>query len=113
MKKIMTVCGEISPDQLGIVLPHEHIVCDIARLSGSLDNLLTDIEPCKREVEYFKRAGGGTIVDITPPDIGRNAAPLKEISQATGVHIVTCTGYYLEQTMREFVGTKSVDDLAA
>lgn len=100
MKKVMTVCGEIPLVQLGVTLPHEHIVCDIARLSGTPDNLLDDLEVCKQEVAYFKRARGGMIVDVTTPDIGRNAAALREISEATGIHILTCTGYYLEQTMR-------------
>ncbi|MFA5204822.1 MAG: hypothetical protein WC708_10525 [Lentisphaeria bacterium] len=113
MKKIMTVCGEIPPAQLGVTLPHEHIVCDLARLSGTPDNRLDDLAACKQEVAYFKRAGGGTIVDVTTPDIGRNAAALREISKATGIHLLACTGYYLEQTMREWVADKRIDQLAA
>ncbi len=113
MKHIMTVCGEVLPEQLGIVLPHEHVVCDIARHSGNVNNLLTDVKACTREVECFKRAGGGTIVDVTTPDIGRDPPALREVSLATGVNIVTCTGYYTEKTAQEFVGEQTVDELAA
>jgi hypothetical protein len=88
MKKVMTVCGEIPLAQLGLTMPHEHIVCDLARLSGTPDNLLDDLDACKQEVAYFKRARGGTIMDVTTPDIGRNVAALREISEATGIHIL-------------------------
>lgn len=113
MKHIMTVCGEVTPEQLGIVLPHEHVICDIARHSGNANNLLTDVTACTREMEYFKRAGGGTIVDVTTPDIGRDPQSLRDVSLAAGVNIVTCTGYYTEKTAQELIGEQTVDDLAA
>ena len=98
MKTVMTVLGEIAPDELGIVMPHEHIVCDIARHSGKATNRLNDIELCKRELGYFKRAGGRTMVDVTTSDIGRDAGALKQIARATGVNVVMGTGYYTEKT---------------
>lgn len=108
----MTVRGPIPANQLGIVLPHEHVFCDLARHSGNPDNLLASIPLCEQEVTRFRRAGGATIVDATTRDIGRNAAALKTISEATGVNIVAATGYYVAKTARDFIGDKTVADLA-
>ncbi len=55
---------------------------------------LTSIEDCIYEVERFKRAGGGCIVDATPVGLSRDPAGLREVSRATGVHIVMGGGYY-------------------
>lgn len=39
----MTARGPVPPESLGIVTPHEHVLCDLSRELG-LDGLLTDIE---------------------------------------------------------------------
>ena len=113
MKTVMTVLGEIAPDELEIVMPHEHIVCDIARHSGKATNRLNDIELCKRELGYFKRAGGRTMVDVTTSDIGRDAGALKQIARATGVNVVMGTGYYTEKTAGPALAGRSIEELAA
>ena len=58
------------------------------------DYRLNSIEDCIYEVELFKRAGGGCIVDATPVGLSRDPAGLREVSRATGVHIVMGGGYY-------------------
>jgi phosphotriesterase-related protein len=55
---------------------------------------LNSIEDCIYEVERFKRAGGGCIVDATSVGLSRDPAGLREVSRATGVHIVMGGGYY-------------------
>ena len=40
----------------------------------------------------FKRAGGGTVVDITGMFHGRDLTLLETLARATGVHIVASTG---------------------
>jgi predicted metal-dependent phosphotriesterase family hydrolase len=36
---VPTVCGEVPASELGLVLPHEHVIYDIFQHSGRLDNL--------------------------------------------------------------------------
>ncbi|XP_077991728.1 N-acetyltaurine hydrolase-like [Glandiceps talaboti] len=43
----------------------------------------------------FKRNGGGSIVECTTIGIGRNMQHLKQFSQASGVNIISGTGFYL------------------
>jgi phosphotriesterase-related protein len=54
-----------------------------------------------RELEYFKKAGGGTIVDVSPPGLGRNPEALLRISESVGINIVSTTGLYIEATHPE------------
>ena len=55
---------------------------------------LNSIEDCIYEVARFKQAGGGCIVDATSIGLSRDPAGLREVSRATGVHIVMGGGYY-------------------
>ncbi|MCC6316926.1 MAG: aryldialkylphosphatase [Gemmatimonadaceae bacterium] len=46
------------------------------------------------EIMEFKRAGGGTIVDVTNFGLTRNPEWLKRISNASGLHVVMGAGWY-------------------
>lgn len=96
MKKIITVMGEIPADKLGITMPHEHVICDISLHSGNENNRLNDIDAAVGEVAAYREAGGGSLVDVTTVDIGRNPQALRQVSEATGVNIITTTGLYSE-----------------
>jgi phosphotriesterase-related protein len=65
-----------------------------------------------REIADFKSAGGGTIVEVTPIGQGRDPAGLRRISEATGVHLVANTGFYIEAGHPAYVAEKSADELA-
>ncbi|MGC5360579.1 phosphotriesterase family protein [Streptomyces sp. DT24] len=58
------------------------------------DRLLDDIGRAEDEAAAFRRAGGGTLVDLTSVGLGRRPAALRGISEATGVHIVMGAGWY-------------------
>jgi phosphotriesterase-related protein len=90
----MTVLGPVDPAQLGRCLPHEHLVCDFSPLTGDLDHVLNEVELAVSELALFRAAGGGTVVEVTPPDLGRDPAKLAEISRRSGVHVVMGTGWY-------------------
>lgn len=60
------------------------------------DNLgLPEEKKVIAEALHFKRAGGGTIVDVTNRGINRDPKTLVRISKATGLNIVMGSGYYL------------------
>jgi phosphotriesterase-related protein len=48
------------------------------------------------ELEPFVRAGGRSLVELTPPSLGRDPVRVREISERAGVHVVLGTGQYLE-----------------
>jgi len=93
---IMTVTGAIDPSALGVTLPHEHVMStfgaesaryptyDIGKLKGSVLPYLARI----------KGYGCQTVVDCTATHFGRHPELLQQISQESGLYILTNTGYY-------------------
>jgi phosphotriesterase-related protein len=100
MKKINTVLGEISPEDLGSTLVHEHIVasqpgweCD--PLSRPYDRGKM-VQRCLRALSPVKTYGLGAIIDATPIDLYRDVEILKEVSEQSQIHIICSTGRYTE-----------------
>ena len=138
----MTVLGPIDGAQLGVTLMHEHLLIDVsykwqppvevtlralAEQPISLANLghlrrnigavkanfrLDDVDVAAAEALAFKREGGATIVDVSPPGIGRDPRGLRAIAAQSGVQVVTCTGFYLARSHPAHVAPASVEALA-
>lgn len=96
-KKVLSVRGPIDANSFGAALPHEHIICDFigADATGNhrwnRDKVFHRMLPY---VEVLKREGVSTFFDCTPDFIGRDPVILKRLSIATGLNIVTNTGFY-------------------
>jgi phosphotriesterase-related protein len=56
---------------------------------------LLDEDVAVKEAMLFKKEGGGTIVDVTSASLSRDLPALKRISRATGLNIITGSGYYV------------------
>ncbi|WP_231383916.1 MULTISPECIES: phosphotriesterase family protein [unclassified Rhodococcus (in: high G+C Gram-positive bacteria)] len=140
---VSTVTGPIDSSELGLVLPHEHLHNDasvaysesedpvVARvLAGpvraadawllhdnpyhSLDNCgVDDAAAVLDELRVFAEHGGTTVIDLTPPGIGRRPDILAEFSHTSGVRVVMGSGWYLEATHPPEVEKLGVDMLAA
>ena len=123
--KVQTVLGLIPPEVLGITLPHEHLFADmrdffiepndneieLAYQPISLENLswvryhrmsnLDNLQAFSKdlateEASLFKKAGGSTIVDVTPINMRNTPEQLVRLSQKTGLNIIMGTAYYRE-----------------
>jgi phosphotriesterase-related protein len=94
MSSVATVAGPVPAESLGVVLPHEHVIHRISNFSGKDDNTCVDIDLMVRELAHYKAAGGGTICDVTPIGVGRDALALREVSAKSGVSIVSGVGVY-------------------
>ena len=62
------------------------------------NTVFLDVGLAIEEAGYLRRAGGDTIVDVTPVGIGRDPSALLEISHATGLNIVMGCGYYVQKS---------------
>lgn len=137
----MTVCGEKKIEDLGVVLPHEHIFIDISnqftepvtpfekklayqkvRISnlGYLrrdpyvvkDNLiLSEYDIARDELMTFKECGGQSIIEVTPIGIGRNPNQLQQLMEETGVNIIAGCGFYTHDTHAVDIEKQSVEDI--
>ncbi|MRR08227.1 MAG: phosphotriesterase-related protein, partial [Deltaproteobacteria bacterium] len=101
MSKINTVLGPISPEQLGTTLVHEHCTigfsgweCD--PLPGGLSRAEI-IDDCVQALVPARDLGLRSIIEATPPDLGRDVEIMKIVSERTGVHIICSTGRYTEE----------------
>lgn len=99
MPQIRTVLGDIDASELGFTMAHEHILTH-PQGSGSkaeIGHHLDSVEKAIEMLEAFKAVGGGCIVETTPESWGRNTPGMVEASQATGVHVIACTGYICQE----------------
>jgi len=143
MTRVMTVLGPIAPQELGITLPHEHLLLDMnwpglwPDVSGQpelvwqpfditnlgairrnymavRDNaILDDVAEMAEEVVAFKRLGGGAIAEMSTLGLKGNPAGLKEVSRLSGVHVVAGTGLYLEETLSPAEAALSIAEMQA
>jgi phosphotriesterase-related protein len=94
---VATVTGDVPVRDLGMVLMHEHVLVDfigadkVSRSRYNADEVIEVALPHLREV---KELGCRTLVDATPAFLGRNVALLQRLSEASGLLIVSNTGYY-------------------
>jgi len=103
---IVTVTGEIAVDNLGQTLAHEHLWCDISVQSRRQDNVLHDASLMVDELKYFRKVGGSAIVEVTPEDLGRNGRKLKEISEVSGVQIVSGIAFTMKASIPHGYGKR-------
>lgn len=112
---VRTVLGDIPAADMGFTMPHEHIFTKPQGAGSKVedDHTLDSEEKAVAMLEEFRTAGGMTIVEATPRTWGRNAAGMAKVSEATGVHVIACTGYICqEHGMEPEVAEWSIDHLA-
>ena len=116
MAHTQTVSGPVDPADLGWTLPHEHTQITLWQIPERWDywQLSRDEPLIVEELAAFRAAGGGAIVDLTLPGVGRDAAWLARIAAASGLHVIMGTGWYREAyyPAEARIDRRSVDDLA-
>ncbi len=94
---VMTVQGAIPSEQMGTSLIHEHVLVDFIgadRVNSNrydVDEAFRVILPYLRQIRELECQ---TLVECTPAYIGRDPILLQRLSEASGLHILTNTGYY-------------------
>ena len=109
---VMTVKGPVPSRELGLTLPHEHLLIDLTRqvIQGGRIN---DLSLLQGELNAFAAIGGKTLVDCTTREIGRDPIALQTLSSSTGVNIVMGCGLYREPYIsREWIDAHGADELA-
>ncbi len=111
-EQVVTVRGPVAPDELGITLSHDHVLCDGWGIRELYDAILDDEELAVAEVQRYADRGGGTICDPTNIGLARDPLALRRISERTGVHIVMGAGWYRERVYPDYVLEELPDRLA-
>ena len=95
--RVMTVLGPISPGQLGSTLPHEHVLVDFIGADSVSRDRYDANEAFAVALPHLRKAkalGCQAFVECTPAYLGRDPQLLARLAKATGLHILTNTGYY-------------------
>jgi len=107
--KVITARGPVDPHELGNVLMHEHLHCDM--YDWNKKELLKEGQPMtekrrdymmKEAVPYLGKCteqGCFGFLDATPSPWRAWPEFYKEASDASGMHIILCTGFYREVEM--------------
>ncbi|MEZ4771612.1 MAG: phosphotriesterase [Bacteroidia bacterium] len=116
---IMTVNGPLSVEEMGKSLIHEHVFLDWTG-ADSINPAAWDSDAAFAAIlPYLTQAsekGVLTMLECTPAYLGRNPALLKKLSDSSGIHILTNTGYYGARKNKYIPApafSLSVDNLAA
>ena len=113
---VQTVTGSVPAAELGFVLPHEHTGIQLWQIPDRWDywELTPDDALILAELAAFRAAGGGTLVDVTLPGVGRDPLRLRRYAEASGLHIVMGAGWYRTAyyPIEALIDRRSVDQLA-
>jgi phosphotriesterase-related protein len=116
---IVTANGPVAPDQLGTTLPHEHVMVDFIgaeKVSRERYDPEMVVETVLPHLKRVRQAGATAFVDCTPAYLARDPIVLKRLSEASGLHILTNTGYYGARGglyLPKHALTETADQLAA
>jgi phosphotriesterase-related protein len=95
--RITTVAGQIERADLGLTLIHEHVLVDFIG-ADKVDPSRYDADAVFAKVlpylQQVKALGAASLVECTPAYLGRDPKLLARLSKASGLHILTNTGYY-------------------
>ena len=117
-KPVVTVNGPISPDRLGLIFSHEHVLVDFVgaeQVSPDRYDANRAFEKILPYLKEIKRLGGDTFVECTPNYLGRDVRLLQRLSEASGLHVLTNTGLYGAQRGRflpKYVAHETAEQLA-
>jgi phosphotriesterase-related protein len=113
---IRTIFKDLPPEALnGNILFHEHLDGVYSRTGRQLTlppPSSQDIAPAIADIKEAMKTGLICIVDGGHPDMGTNYDHLRQISTATGLLVVACGGYYVQNTYPAEISTMSEDQIA-
>jgi phosphotriesterase-related protein len=93
----MTVLGPVAHDTLGITDAHNHVWIGQVRGSDPSSPILDNYEAIVDELVEYRGAGGRSLLDCQPGGAGRDANRLKDLSSASGVNLIACTGFHRQK----------------
>ena len=99
MTKLITTLGALDAEQLGMILPHEHIFVDLGPIEAASYRTADPadvIRVMQPEIAKIQAQGITALVECTPVGVGRRADIDLAVSRATGLPVVLPTGIYRE-----------------
>jgi phosphotriesterase-related protein len=105
--RVMTVNGLIPSEELGITLPHEHLI-----VQGWDYQERNYFNSAFMELVKYRQSGGKTLVDL--PGMGSQRDPrfVHRLAAQAGLNVVMGVGFFQEAWLPEEVHHLTIDDMA-
>jgi phosphotriesterase-related protein len=106
MAELITTLGPKRADELGLILPHEHIFVDLRTwdqpgyAQAETADVIALIAP---EIARAQAAGVTALVECSTVGVGRRPDILKAVSEATGFPLLVPTGVYREPWIPDWI----------
>ena len=114
MAHLITTLGPKRVDELGLILPHEHVFVDLRTwdqpgyAQAETADVIALIAP---EIARAQAAGVTALVECSTIGVGRRPDILKAVSEATGFPLVVPTGVYREPWIPDWIQAATEADL--
>ena len=114
MSRLITTLGALRREEVGMILPHEHIFVDLGPIEeanyrhAKAEDVLPVMVP---EIERIKALGVTALVECTPEGVGRRVDIDRAVSEATDFPVVVPTGIYREPWVPVWAHEASEDAL--
>ncbi len=114
MPQLITTLGPKNADELGLILPHEHIFVDLRTWDqpgygqAEAADVVALMAP---QIEQAKAAGVTALVECSTGGVGVRADLDRAVSEATDFPVVVPTGFYREPWIPDWVHAASEDEL--
>ena len=101
MQVFRTVLGDVAVEESGRILTHEHLLYGYP--GAELDHRTVldydaAIDKVARQVTSGMLPNGyRTLIDMTPPEVGRHPQFMADVAKSTGLNVVAITGFFPER----------------
>jgi phosphotriesterase-related protein len=106
MAELITTLGPKRGDELGLILPHEHVFVDLRTwdqpgyAQAETADVIALMAP---EIDRAQAAGVTALVECSTVGVGRRPDILKAVSEATSFPLVVPTGVYREPWIPDWI----------
>ncbi len=114
MAHLITTLGPRSADEVGLILPHEHIFVDLGPIAeenwraATAEQVIPVMAP---EIAKIQAQRVTALVESTPVGVGRRADIDRAVSEATGLPVLVPTGIYRQPWIPRWALDASEDTL--
>src|SRR5215207_5932262 len=114
MTQLITTLGPKRGDELGLILPHEHVFVDLRTwdqpgyAQAETGDVIALMAP---EIASAQAAGVTALVECSTVGVGRRPDILKAVSETTGLPLVVPAGVYREPWIPDWIQSASEADL--
>jgi phosphotriesterase-related protein len=114
MVHLITTLGPKRADELGLILPHEHVFVDLRTwdqpgyAQAATSDVIALMSP---EIHRARAAGVTALVECSTVGVGRRPDILKAVSESTGFPLLVPTGVYREPWIPDWIQAASEAEL--